>query len=197
MVVPWGNKSVLTPEVLRVFHEHMSMRLFVSLCVSVILHAAILAQPIMIIAKRALEENHVVPVRLVNIPEDLLEPLRVPLQSERETEQEEKTENGVSFVAEGSVAVGYLDRLKVKIFRAWEYPEDAVMRGEEGKVKIEFVLNENGELVDMSILKSSGSKSLDTAAVEAVRKAAPFGPLEEVDHTSTLKITGVFAYMLD
>ena len=59
---------------------------------------------------------------------------------------------GVSFVAEGGVGKAYLDKLKVKIFNVWQYPADAIHKGEQGKVTISFVLNDKGELMDMGVL---------------------------------------------
>ncbi|HOJ14547.1 MAG TPA: energy transducer TonB [Deltaproteobacteria bacterium] len=174
----------------------MSSRMIVSLSVSALLHGLILAQPIVIFAKKVLEEAPPVRVRLVSIPQEFL---AVPKDggARPERDQEPALEEGVSFTAEGGVATGYLDRLKIKIFKVWEYPEEAILRGEEGKVSIEFVLNEKGELVDIGVVKSSGSPRLDKAALEAVAEAQPFGPLEETGVGKTLKVTGLFAYVLD
>lgn len=171
--------------------------MLVSLGISVLLHAAILAQPIMIVARRAMDDTPPVPVRLVNIPTEFLAPLKLPLEGQAREAQEAETTEGVTFVVEGSVATGYIDRLKARIFRAWEYPGDAIELGEEGKVGIYFVLDRDGNVVEIGVTKSSGSPRLDKAAVDAVRKAAPFGPLMETDGNKTLRVTGVFAYLLD
>ncbi|HWR67676.1 MAG TPA: TonB family protein, partial [Desulfomonilia bacterium] len=62
---------------------------------------------------------------------------------------------------------------------------------------ITFVLNERGEVADIGVLKSSGSYSLDSAAMAAIEDAAPFGPLTDNNGEKTLKVTGHFAYVLD
>ena len=80
---------------------------------------------------------------------------------------------GVSFEAEGGVGKQYLDKLKVKIFNIWQYPADAIHKGEQGKTTISFVLNDKGELMDMGVLVSSGSHSLDSAAMAAVKEGKP------------------------
>lgn len=176
----------------------MSKRMILCLVLSVTLHVLILIQPIMIMARQVLDQRFPVPVRLVNIPPELLKPLE-DLESLEEAPLpgDEDTGEGVSFVAEGGVATGYLDQLKIKIFRIWEYPEDAIFKGEQGRVSIVFVLNKKGEVLDIRVLRSSGSGSLDAAAMDAVEKAAPFGPLADAGSSGTLKVTGHFAYVLD
>ena len=95
------------------------------------------------------------------------------------------------------MGTSYLDLLKARIFLVWKYPDEAIQKGQEGKVSISFELNSNGELVDIGILKSSGSSSLDTASTAAVKQASPFGPLPKDISDKPLKITGQFCYVLD
>lgn len=54
------------------------------------------------------------------------------------------------------------------------YPLLARKRGREGRVTVDFVLGPGGRLLDARVGKSSGSEDLDQAALEAVRRAAPF-----------------------
>lgn len=189
---------ILTPRTQTGFDITMSLRLVACLVVSVLVHVAILIQPIMIMAKQAFQERPYVPVRLVNLPQELLEPLGELAEIDQPpVPEEEEDSEGVRFVAEGGVAPGYLDRLKIKIFRIWEYPEDAIFRGEQGRVSIGFVLNAMGEVIDIGVETSSGSDSLDAAAMSAIEKAAPFGPLVDSAPDRKLKVTGHFAYVLD
>lgn len=50
------------------------------------------------------------------------------------------------------------------------YPMDARRKREQGMVVLRLVISEQGRVTDVSIHKSSGSESLDVAAVEAVRR---------------------------
>lgn len=123
-------------------------------------------------------------------------------EAERQTIHEvEKSDaqgqEAMSFVTDRKVAVSYLDRLKTKIFLMWKYPEEAIQAGQQGDVSISFVLNGKGELIDIGVLKGSGSSSLDKASVKAIRQANPFGPLPEDISNEPLKITGRFRYVLD
>ncbi|MGF1767458.1 energy transducer TonB [Enterovibrio makurazakiensis] len=51
-----------------------------------------------------------------------------------------------------------------------KYPRIAKRRGMEGNVLIEVWLDKDGNQTDQNILKSSGFKELDTAALDAVKK---------------------------
>jgi TonB family protein len=178
----------------------MILRLFVCLAISILLHILIVIQPVQLLTKQANPLSHMVtvPVGLVDIPPQLAKlnstktPLEMPTPSRVKNDGE-----GVSFEAEGGVGVVYLDKLKIKIFRIWQYPGDAIRKGEQGKVTISFVLNDKGELVDMGVLVSSGSHSLDSAAMAAVKKASPFGFFTGDIKEKTLKVTGNFGYVLD
>jgi protein TonB len=111
--------------------------------------------------------------------------------------QDAQAEEAMSFVTDRKVAASYLARLKTKIFLVWKYPEEAIQIGQQGDVSISFVLNRKGELMDIEVLKGSGSRSLDKASITAIRQANPFGPLPEDISNEPLKITGHFRYVLD
>lgn len=111
--------------------------------------------------------------------------------------QDAQGQEAMSFVTDRKVAVSYLDRLKTKIFLVWKYPEDAIAIGQQGDVIISFVLNSKGELIDVGVLKGSGSRSLDKASIAAIKQANPFGELPEDISKEPLKITGHFRYVLD
>jgi len=52
-------------------------------------------------------------------------------------------------------------------------------RGQVGKVVIVFTLDASGQLLSRKVLKSSGSKSVDDAAIATLDRAAPFPPVPE------------------
>jgi periplasmic protein TonB len=53
------------------------------------------------------------------------------------------------------------------------YPNSARMNGQEGKVILKAVIQSDGQLADVFVLKSSGYAALDIAAMEAVKLACP------------------------
>jgi len=76
----------------------------------------------------------------------------------------------------------YTDQIKRQIEAVKQYPQRARRRNIQGVVDIVFTIGKEGEIVTIAIAKSSGSRILDRAAVDAVNKASPFdkppkGPL--------------------
>lgn len=87
---------------------------------------------------------------------------------------------------ESSIA-GYVDRWKRKIETVGSkyIPEQANLRGLTGSPTIEVTIDASGRLTEVVIVRSSGSRVLDQAALSILRRAAPFDPFPEsvrVDH---------------
>lgn len=55
-----------------------------------------------------------------------------------------------------------------------QYPRIAQMRGWQGEVVLELLLDGNGKLKSKKVLASSGYEALDKQALDMVEKAAPF-----------------------
>lgn len=70
--------------------------------------------------------------------------------------------------------VSYFSKLRDKIKMVWRYPEGAKNAGLQGRLMLRFVLNNDGSLRYVKVVKSSGFPILDEAAVKAIKKAAPF-----------------------
>jgi protein TonB len=73
-----------------------------------------------------------------------------------------------------SSARDYFEMLNLRIHSVKEYPESARSRHIQGRVKVKFVLLADGSLKDVQVVKTSRHRNLDEAAVNAVKKAAPF-----------------------
>jgi len=73
--------------------------------------------------------------------------------------------------------------------RAWQnkvaqistinYPHAAVKNKITGNVTLEVQINADGSIFNIIILKSSGHKILDSAAIKIINLSAPFAPLPE------------------
>ncbi len=72
----------------------------------------------------------------------------------------------------------YLDSWRRKVERVGNlnYPEEARRRELFGSLRLLVVITPEGELQRVQVLKSSGHKVLDDAAVRIVRLAAPYAP---------------------
>jgi periplasmic protein TonB len=120
-----------------------------------------------------------------------------PSPPQLETADTTPPPEGISFETEGKINVGYMQRLKTKIFRVWQYPPAAIAAGHQGWVKIAFVVDEEGRLIGVELLTGSGYRELDRAVMEAVRDASPFGRFTPDIQQETLKIKGRFRYVID
>jgi protein TonB len=70
----------------------------------------------------------------------------------------------------------YLDAWRSKIERIGNlnYPEEAKRRGISGSLQLDVAINADGSLNSITLLRPSGSKILDDAAIRIVKLAAPF-----------------------
>ncbi len=90
---------------------------------------------------------------------------------------------------------GYMQRLKEKIEAAWQYPVEAARKGIYGDLFVKFTIKKNGKLGAVELVRTSGHKLLDDAAIKAIRDAADFWALENLPDDS-LTITAHFIYSL-
>ncbi len=74
----------------------------------------------------------------------------------------------------GILSPGIFEVIRTSIERAKTYPILARKKGIEGTVYISFRVNSEGRPQDIKILNSSGSKILDNATLDILKKAAPF-----------------------
>jgi len=96
-----------------------------------------------------------------------------------------------SGTADRSFDKDYLAAVFAKIEAAKRYPQLAIRRRMEGNVEVVFRLGNDGSLLAVDLAKSSGYRSLDEAAIAAVKQAAPFPRLPEsaTNIPESLKIT--------
>jgi periplasmic protein TonB len=72
------------------------------------------------------------------------------------------------------VLAKYAAGVKAAILAQKYYPPAAERLGHTGDVKVSFTVDAGGSLARASIKSSSGYDELDNAALDAVRRAAPF-----------------------
>lgn len=90
----------------------------------------------------------------------------------------------------------YLIDMKRKIELHWDYPALASRNGWQGSLKINFRINRDGSVSDISLERSSGYPMLDDAAITALRLASPFAPFPANFTIEDLSIKGQFIYHL-
>ena len=80
-----------------------------------------------------------------------------------------------------SKVAGYLYRWKTKIEMVGVkyFPEDVAIDGLAGSPTLEVTINASGDLMEVLVRRSSGSRALDQVALSILRRAAPFDPFPE------------------
>ncbi|HEX9955323.1 MAG TPA: TonB family protein [Allosphingosinicella sp.] len=68
-------------------------------------------------------------------------------------------------------------------FEASDYPPDALERGETGVVEVDYVVRETGEISDLRLVSSSGSASLDSAALTVIAERFQYDPATDAAGT--------------
>ncbi len=93
-----------------------------------------------------------------------------------------------------STVAAYLDSWKRRIEAVGEeyFPEFSDLEGLTGSPTLEVSIEASGQLAEVVIRKSSGSKVLDQAALDILRRASPFDPFPEEIRTDYDRLR--FAY---
>lgn len=92
--------------------------------------------------------------------------------------------------------ISFFKRFSNKIEAVWNYPVQAAQRGEEGVLLLKITIDRKGELLDVELQESSGSDDLDFEAIQAIYRAAPFGPITSHWPHEQMKIYAHFQYTL-
>ncbi len=90
----------------------------------------------------------------------------------------------------------FFRRLHDKIDLVWNYPPQARRERTQGTLELLIIVDKKGKLVDVDLVRSSGSDILDYEAIQAIYRASPFGPLPKRYPHDVLKIHANFRYRL-
>ena len=88
----------------------------------------------------------------------------------------------------------YFARIKFQIEQVWTYPLEVARRGISGQITLKFKLSRQGNLVGVRLVNSSGTQKLDEAALQAVKKAAPYYPFPPNINKEKITILATFIY---
>lgn len=89
-------------------------------------------------------------------------------------------------------------RLLAHLNRYKRYPEDARRRGQQGVVKLRFVVDGQGQVLSFELAGKSGSGSLDRATLQMIRRAQPLPPPPaELLQNGSLEVVAPFVYSLE
>jgi protein TonB len=111
-------------------------------------------------------------------------------------EEKEKKDKSFTFDASEYRFLLYNKRLKERIESIWVYPPYEAEHGIYGDLMIRFTIKKNGQLGSVELLRTSGHKSLDDAAIKALRDGAPYWPLPDDWGMEAYTIEGHFIYTI-
>jgi protein TonB len=113
----------------------------------------------------------------------------------REEEKENKNKN-FTFDTKEYRFLLYNRRLRERIESIWVYPPYEAEHGIYGDLEIRFTIKKNGQLGSVELLRTSGHKSLDDAAIKALKDGAPYWPLPDEWGMEAYTIDGHFIYTI-
>ena len=73
--------------------------------------------------------------------------------------------------------VSYFRRIHGKIQPLWVFPRSLEVRLLQGDVRVRFTILADGKVTNIRVQKSSGFPKFDRVVMQAVARAAPFGPI--------------------
>ena len=92
----------------------------------------------------------------------------------------------------------YLNTVRTAVARHLHYPELALRRGVEGRIVLRLTLDAAGRLLDSAAGAPEGDSALLTAALAAVKRAAPFPPWQGArEPGATLNLTLPIRFKLE
>ena len=110
------------------------------------------------------------------------------------TEEEESEDIDAQTLLERQL---YISELLSFTQRNVKYPKTAILRGYEGNIRLEVTITADGKLVDYHYLEKSRYRSLNQAAVVAVKKSASYPPLPESINERPFSFTIPFVFALN
>jgi protein TonB len=118
--------------------------------------------------------------------------------AKREIEKEDKgkKDRNLTFDTKDYKFLLYNKRLKERIESIWLYPPDEATRGIYGDLIIKFIIKKNGRLGAVELIRTSGHKNLDDAAIKALRDGEPYWPLPDEWGMEAYTIEGHFVYTI-
>jgi protein TonB len=105
-----------------------------------------------------------------------------------------KKDDSVTFDTSDYRYAGYMRKLKAKIESIWIYPPEALARGLYGDLKIRFTIRKDGRLGAVELVRTSGYRMLDDAAMRALKDGEPYWPLPDEWGMESYSILGHFVY---
>ena len=110
-----------------------------------------------------------------NLPDSLMESISLPEMPDGKGLNISDWQPGaVTGVNDYFTSNDYFEMVRFKIESCKRYPDSAKLKHIEGRVVIRFVIAADGQISSLKAVKHARHSSLNTAALDAVKNAAPF-----------------------
>lgn len=116
---------------------------------------------------------------------------------ERYREREQTEDGDLSLDMKQDMLTSFFRRFRLHVLGAWNYPAISRERGEQGACLARVTVDKQGNLLDLQLLQSSGYGALDDAALHAVRRSAPYGPLSDHYPEPHVSFNVLFIYQMN
>ena len=88
----------------------------------------------------------------------------------------------------------FLRRFETAVYGVWRYPQEAQLKGVEGVTPVRITFNRKGEIVNVKLLESSGSRILDEEVLRTLRQIGPMGTLPRNYDKDEFHLIAFFQY---
>lgn len=88
----------------------------------------------------------------------------------------------------------FLRRFETAVYETWRYPEAALIRGIQGTTPVRITFNRNGEIVQVELLDTAGSKILDDEVMRTLKHLGPIGSFPKGFTGDVYKLIAFFQY---
>lgn len=88
----------------------------------------------------------------------------------------------------------FLRRFETAVYGVWRYPSEAARLGIEGITPVKITFNKKGEIENVQLLESSGSKILDDEVFRALRMIGPLGAFPKGYEKDHFNLIAFFQY---
>lgn len=101
-----------------------------------------------------------------------------------------------SFLNTDDILFGsFLRRFETAVYGVWRYPQEAARQGIQGVTPVKITFNRKGEVINVQLLESSGSRILDEEVLRTLREIGRIGSFPRGYTKDTFKLIAFFQYM--
>lgn len=116
-------------------------------------------------------------------------------ESYRKKYGSEVEEGETKFLDSDDILFGsFLRRFETAVYGVWRYPQEAARMGIQGVTPVKITFNKKGEIVNVLILESSGSKILDDEVLRTLHQIGRIGSFPRGYAKDTFNLIAFFQY---